>query len=400
MGKQIFLALLFGLVSFAPVLASAATKFEVSGWLPYWRAATSTADVIPHLNELTEVNPFVYALKSDGTILDQGPMSTSTWQTLVAAAKAQNVRVIPTIMTGSGDLLHSLLSSSKKRIALEKTIVALVKDNKYDGIDIDFEGKKAEDKNYFSTFLKGLYQRIGRKFVMCDIEARTPLESRYYGTTVPGDAAMYANDFAAINKYCDRVRLMAYDQQGVDLKLAAQAASSSQLYAPVADPAWVEKVVALAAKSIKKNKLVIGIPTYGYEYAVTAYAGNSYVYDVLWTFNPLYAAQVAQQYGVAPARAPWGEMTLSHIKDAGVATTTPPLSASPYVANAAAVAASQYASSTNSHVDFRYLVWPDAQAIADKIALAQRLGVRGVAIFKLDGGEDQGIWQVLQGVKR
>lgn len=399
MKRSFFLALLLGFASCAPVFASAATKFEVSGWLPYWRAATSTADVAPHLNELTEVNPFVYALRSDGTILDQGPMSTTTWQTFVAAAKAQKVRVIPTIMTGNGDTVHTLLSNTKKRIALEKTIVKLVKDNNFDGIDIDFEGKHATDKPYFATFLKGLYQRIGNKFLMCDIEARTPVDSRYYGTQIPPDATIYANDFVAINKYCDRVRLMTYDQQGIDLQLAAAAASSSQLYAPVADPVWVEKVVALASKTIKKSKIEIGIPTYGYEYAVTAYAGNEYVYDILWTFNPLYATQVAQQYGVTPERAPWGEMTLTHIKDAG-ATTTAPLSTSPYVANAAAVAASQYASSTNSHTDFRYLVWPDAQAIAGKIALAKSLGVRGVAIFKLDGGEDPNLWSILSGVKQ
>lgn len=399
MRKLSLIAIMFGLVSLAPAFASAATKFEVSGWLPYWRAATSTNDVLPHLDELTEVNPFVYALKSDGTILDQGPMSTSTWTSFVAAAKAQKVRVIPTIMTGNGDLLHALLSNTKKRIALENTIVKLVKDNNFDGIDIDFEGKHAEDKAYFATFLKGLYQRMGNKFVMCDIEARTPVDSRYYGTTVPPDAEIYANDFVAINKYCDRVRIMAYDQQNIDLQLAAQAASSSQLYAPVADPAWVEKVVALVSKTIKKSKIQIGIPTYGYEYVVTAYAGQQYVYDILWTFNPLYAAQTAQQYGVAASRAPWGEMNLTYINNPN-ATTSAPLSSNPYIANAAAVAASQYASSTNTHTEFRYLVWPDAQSIADKVALAKRLGVRGVAIFKFDGGEDPGMWNALAGAKQ
>jgi len=45
---------------------------------------------------------------------------------------------------------------------------------------------------------------------------------------------------------------------------------------------------------------------------------------------------------------------------------------------------------------FRYLVWSDAKAIADKVALAKRLGVRGVAIFKIDGGEDPGMWGVLK----
>src|SRR3989344_7019896 len=139
---------------------------------------------------------------------------------------------------------------------------------------------------------------MGNKWVMCTIESRTPLDSRYYGTTIPADAEIYANDFKEINKYCDRVRVMTYDQQNVDQQLAAQAASSSQIYAPVADPAWVEKVITLMKRDIKPSKLLIGVPTYGYEYDVTAYTGNQYIYDILWTFNPGYAIPLAAQYGV------------------------------------------------------------------------------------------------------
>jgi spore germination protein YaaH len=397
--RKLFLlvSILSGFLFLAPAFASAGT-FEVSGWLPYWRGATSTNDVMPHLSELTEVNPFVYSLRNDGTFLDNAGIGQPPWSDLIAAAKAQKVRVIPTIMTGDGSLVHSLLSNSTKRIALEVRIANFVKQNNFDGIEIDFEGKLAEDKDNFSTFLKGLYARMGNKWVMCDIEARTPLSSKYYGTQVPANAGQYANDFTQINKYCDRVKFMTYDQQGDDMQLTAQAASSSELYAPVADPAWVTKVINLAKQSINPNKIMIGIPTYGYEYDVTAYAGNQYVYDIMWTFNPLYATQISQQYNVAPTRAPWGEMNLSYFTSA--ATSSAPLSSNAFLANAAAVAASTYASSTNSHVDFRYLVWPDAQSIAGKIALAKSLGVRGVAIFKLDGGEDPGIWNVLQGVKK
>jgi spore germination protein YaaH len=393
----LILSLILGL---SPAFASAATtKFEVSGWLPYWRSASSTKDVLPHLDEVTEVNPFVYTLKSDGTLLDNGKLDQEPWLSFIASAKMQHVRVIPTVMTGNGDLLHGILSNAKKRQALETLLAKTVKQNGFDGIDIDFEGKKAADKNYFSTFLKGLYSRMGSKWVMCTIESRTPLDSRYYGSDVPPDAEVYANDLKAINKYCDRVRIMTYDQQTIDQSLAAAYASSSQLYAPVSDPAWVEKVVDLMSKTISKKKLEIGIPTYGYEYDVTAYNDGTYAYDILWTFNPLYALQAAAQFGVSPARAPWGEMELTHIKDTN-STGVAPMASGNYTGLAAAAAASTYAQATNGHTDFRLLVWPDAQAIANKVAMAKALGVRGVSIFKFDGGEDPDMWNVLQGAKQ
>jgi spore germination protein YaaH len=378
-----------------PLSASAATKFEVSGWIPYWRAATGTLDVLPHLDEVTEVNPFVYTLKSDGSILDNGKLDAEPWVSFIAQAKAQNVRVIPTIMTGNSDLIHKLLSNTTSRIALEDRITALVKSKGFDGIDIDFEGKRASDKNYFSTFLKGLYMRMGTKWVMCDIESRTPLDARYYGAQIPADATIYSNDFVQINKYCDRVRVMTYDQQGIDQQLAAQAASTSVPYAPVADPLWVEKVIRLMSKDIKKSKLMIGVPTYGYEYSVTAYAQNEFLYDILWTFNPGYALQIEQQYGVTPDRNTAGEMYLTYMP-----TDQPQPFSSGLSALTAAVAATSYADTYNSHLSFRLIDWPDAASIAQKVALAQALGVRGIAIFKMDGGEDPNMWNVLQGVKQ
>ena len=73
----------------APFSASAATTFEVSGWMPYWRAATSTNDVLPHLSELTEINPFVYSMTTTGTIVDNGPMTAANWNaTLWSSARS------------------------------------------------------------------------------------------------------------------------------------------------------------------------------------------------------------------------------------------------------------------------------------------------------------------------
>lgn len=393
---------LFVCVAFLlPLSASAATKqsFEVTGWIPYWRSATGTADVLPHLDLVTEINPFVYTLKNDGTILDNGGMDKEPWTSFIIAAKAKKVRIVPTVMTGNGDLIHKLLSNSTSRVALEDRLAKLVKEKGFDGIDIDFEGKHAEDKAYFATFLKGLYQRMGTKWVMCSIESRTPIDSRYYGTDIPKDAGIYANDFKAINKYCDRVRIMAYDQQGIDQALATNAASSSELYAPVADPRWVRKVIELVSKDIKKNKILIGVPTYGYEYDVTAYANNQYTYDILWTFNPGYVKQIQQQYDIgAPVRNSAGELQITYFSS--TSSSTLPVSSNGISALMAANAATAYADALNSHQNFRLLDWPDAQSIAGKAELAQSLGIRGISIFKFDGGEDPGIWTALLGVKQ
>jgi spore germination protein YaaH len=390
----------------APVGASAATVFEVTGWIPYWRSATGTADTLPHLDKLTEVNPFVYTVKTDGTFADNGKLDAEPWKSFIATAKEKKVRVIPTIMWSDRANMYRILSNQKTRIALEDRIAALVKEKGYDGIDIDFENKSAETRDYFSTFLKGLYMRMGKKWVMCTIEARTPVADRYPDGRAPADASVYANDFKEINKYCDRVRLMAYDQQRVDLALANSAASSSRPYAPVADPAWVEKVVALASKDIKKSKILIGVPTYGYEYSVTAYKGPlgpdgkptpDYIYDILWTFNPGYAIPLASQYGITPERNAEGEMFFTYVP---ASTSTNPVSLGPGSAMLAASAAAAYADMYNSNLSFRLMQWSDAQSIAGKIALAKKLGVRGISIFKLDGGQDPALWGVLAGVKK
>ncbi|MDP3965781.1 MAG: glycosyl hydrolase family 18 protein, partial [bacterium] len=130
--------------------------FEVSGWLPYWRTATSTGDAMQHLDVFTEINPFVYTVKLDGTLNDAGNMQEEPWLSLQKAAQAKKIRYIPTVMWSNAEAMHRILSKQKTRIALEDEITALVKKNGFDGIDIDFEGKRAETRTYFSTFLKGL----------------------------------------------------------------------------------------------------------------------------------------------------------------------------------------------------------------------------------------------------
>lgn len=332
---------------------------EVSGWIPYWRKATGTAEALAHLDLFTEINPFGYTVKKDGSLYDAMEVDKEPLPSLVSAARAKKVRVIPTVMWSDANAMENVLSSAPLRAAHIKAIVTMVNSNNFDGVDIDYEGKKASTREHFSLFLKELYAAMGKKWVMCTIEPRTPLSSRY--DTIPTDLIEYANDYSAINKYCDRVRIMAYDQGAIDLRLNEKAIGP---YVPVADPQWVEKVVTLAAETISKKKIVLGIPTYGYEYKVTSLA-EGYRYERQWAFNPRYALDLAQTFKLSPVRNSAGELSFMYSP-----TSTP----------------------SSTHI----LWWSDGLAMRDKILLARKLGLRGVAFFKIDGGADPILWNILQ----
>lgn len=400
--RSIVFGMLFGLLLVPQgAFAASSTKLEYSGWLPYWRVASSTKDVIPNLSKLTEVNPFGYTVKKDGTLADTAQMSKSEWQTLIAEARSAKVRVVPTVMWSDTESIHNVLSNKKLRKKHVAAIVEMVTKNGFDGVDIDYEGKRAEDREYYSLFLKELSTALGKdkanKWLMCTIEARTPPEDLY--KTIPADLE-YANDYTEINKYCDRVRLMTYDQQRADLTLNT---AKKDLYAPVSDTAWVRKVVTLALKDIDKSKLVLGVPTYGYIYQIMPYSdGSGYAYTLLETFNPKYAADIAREYKITPARARSGEMALTYVpkdtpsslpNNAAVSKLAPKGTHSSMLA---ALGATALAKEKSKQAPFLYLTWSDAAAVEAKVKLARELGIKGVAIFKLDGGEDQGIWKVLK----
>ncbi|MFZ2167921.1 MAG: glycosyl hydrolase family 18 protein [Minisyncoccia bacterium] len=371
MRRTAILIVLFFFLSPSGAHAAGKATFEVAGWIPYWRAATGTVDTIPHMKDLKAVMPFGYIVQNDGSLHDafnfSATSSTSTANILTTVARAEKTLLIPTVMWSNSSAISNILGSTKSRIALEDSIAALVKEHDFDGINIDFENKPASTRKYFSLFLKGLYARMGEKLVYCSIEPRTPPSSAF---ELMPPKFEYANDYVAINKYCDRVQIMTYDQGAIDLKL--NAAANSKPYIPIADTKWVEKVITLASKTINKNKLMIGIATYGYEYDLVPLR-QGYRYEINWAFNPRYATELATSLGVTPTRNSAGEMSFVY-----QATTTPAV---------AGVAA--------AFPPLRIVWWSDAQAVSDKIRLAKKLGVRGVAIFKFDGGQDPKMWDVL-----
>lgn len=391
----LFLCATLLILGASPALARAdSTSLEVSGWIPYWAASAGTKDARKHLKDLSVIFPFNYSIKNDGTLADLGDIKKSVWKKLFIAAKKKDVLVIPTVMSSNTWLIHGILSDKEKRTDHIDEIVSMVKKGKYDGVDIDYEGKSAETHDAFALFLKELKKELGKKKILsCTIEARTPADSLY--RTIPADVR-FANDYDAIAKYCDRVNLMTYDQQRADIKL--NDAHKGEPYIPVSDPAWVRKVIELTLKTIPKEKISLGIPTYGHEYEVIVYSDAYQEYGKTGAFNPSYGIKTAKQYRLTPERNDSGELHFSFpaLQNAPQFTSGIPVPKNTSDALRAAAQSFSYTASTKLPTVFYYATWSDAEAIRQKVELAREYGLLGVAIFKIDGNEDPGMWKVLK----
>lgn len=338
---------------------SQAKALEFSAWVPYWKKTAAVAETQANLTKLSVIMPFSYEVKADGTIWDALRIKQEPWVSLLVSAKAKKVKVVPSILWTDGKAIQKVLSTKKSRDAHIKQIVDLAKNNNFDGIDIDYEGKKVESFNTFSAFIRDLSLALDKdkKILSCTIEPRLPPTSRFL--KVP-EEIQYANDYAKLNKYCDEVRIMAYDQMTADILLNRRKKSLGY-YTPVADIDFVKKVVAYASHQISPSKIVLGVANYGYAYQVID-KGIYYDYKKLSALTYKTFMDLAKSTGATPVRGTSGELTFAYKKEGQT----------------------------------RFATLSDSVAIASKIKLANNLGLKGIALFKIDGESDPNLWEVIR----
>ncbi|MDQ5957912.1 MAG: hypothetical protein QG665_247 [Patescibacteria group bacterium] len=373
-------------------LASSA-DLKVAGWIPYWSATAATKDARTNLAKLDAIYPFTFTVKKDGTIHAMSDMEKSVWTRLFKEARTKNVAVIPTIMWSDATAMQNILSNPTSRAQHIENIITLVEDGKYDGIDIDYEGKQAQTKDSFSLFIEELKNKLKDKTLVCTIEARTPPESLY--KTIP-NPLIYANDYIRLGRACDVFQIMAYDQQRADIVL--NETKKGTPYAPTADVDWARKVVVLALQTVPKEKIMLGIPTYGAEHEITVSPNWYRSYKKLWALNPEYGVKTAKKYKTKASTNSAGELAFSYLPKNSEVKLSKSISIPKNTPKGLEVAARAlaYANQTGETIKFNYVSWSDAGAIKQKINLAKEFDLRGVAIFKIDGGEDKKIWGLIK----
>ena len=226
----------------------------VSGWIPYWQASSGRATVQnPDVAGLySEVSLMWYGTAADGTL----PLmaSKSSLDTTIGVVRAAGLPVIPTIFDSSPKgTLRAIIKDPARRAAHINQIVALVVNNNYDGIDLDYEvfawgdGRTAwaEIAPNWVLFVQSLSYELHRrgKLLMVTVPpVWTDSLGRIQGYTV--------YEQAKIAPYVDRLRLMVYDW-------------SISSPGPISPNYWQSSVIAYSTKVVPPKKLQIGLPAYG-----------------------------------------------------------------------------------------------------------------------------------------
>ncbi len=160
--------------------------------------------------------------------------------------RGQGVKAHASVALMNRDKLHQLLSNPQHRKQLTRHLADIAASDSYDGINIDFEFIAPEDGSYFTEFLQELKTALGEeKMLSVAVFARTGKEQ--WPT---------AYDYRAIGATADLVVVMAYDYSYLESDPG-----------PVAPIWWVKDVIAYMESQMPREKILLGMPTYGYDWS-------------------------------------------------------------------------------------------------------------------------------------
>ena len=222
-------------------------RIDVNGYVyPF----IDTDTLYASLPFLTYISIFSYHATKEGNLI---PLDDTK---IIEMSESTNVApmLVVTNMDSSGfdsNIAHSILYSEEIQNKLINNILGVLKEKHYYGVSIDFEYIFPEDKNLYNNFIK----KISEVLHYNNYELMTALAPKVFADQ---KGLLYeAHDYNFHGKYADHVILMTYEW--------------GYTYGPpmaVAPLNQVERVINYAVSEIPSEKILMGIPNYGYDWTL------------------------------------------------------------------------------------------------------------------------------------
>ena len=136
--------------------------------------------------------------------------------------------------------VHLLLTDKVKQKKVIDKLVDWLEKNKYQGINVDFENLEDNDRPRYVNFIRNLHKKLHEKGFELSVDLQ-----------IESDISLWDE----IAKECDFVVVMGYDEHYLHGDPG-----------PVSSIGWFMDVITRAMKKIPRDKLVIGVGNYGYDW--------------------------------------------------------------------------------------------------------------------------------------
>jgi spore germination protein YaaH len=316
----------------------------------YLRGEESIQSFLAHANQVSVISPQVFMMDSTGMI--RGGVDPR----VVAKAREAGVKLVPLVMNPGFDQpsIHRVLNNREARANAIRNLAALCRDNRFHGIQFDFENFHVSDKDAFTSFTRESVDSVHR--AGCELSAavvpRTgedPGTGSYYRWIHDNWRAAF--DYKALADTLDYISYMTYAQH-----------TGGSPPGPVAGFPWMEACL--------KYLLGLGVPPEKVSLGLAAYSDWWYpVYDDrngsrLRGSDISYARaiEILGQAGVTPVWDDVQKAPFAMWEERGV---------------------------------FQHAWLEDARAFMAKLELVRKYGLRGYSVW-LIGSEDPTLWEALR----
>ena len=214
-------------------------------WDYYSEVASAPDRTGVTMDGVNVVSPAFFHLNSKGELTEN---IGQAGQSYIEWAHSNGYKVWPMIQNAGNGMMNvtsEIMNDYNKRQELINEIVVACVRYKLDGINVDFENMKQEDKDMYSRFIIELTPRLKDMGLVVSVDVTAPDGSETWSMCF---------DRHVIGDVADYIVFMAYDQYG----------TSSNKSGTTAGYNWVELSLNkfLKTEEVESQKIILAIPLY------------------------------------------------------------------------------------------------------------------------------------------